>query len=176
MKIITILLYCDFADRNSQTGLALIGALTKQLIWWAGSIPTAVLDLFRRRSKEQKSMDEEDAKMIFRLILDQFDAVYICIDAFDECEPKARIQLLRFLVAMDSASIRLFLTGRHCVEAEVISNLSILSPKIISITAAEEDIRIFLSQSLENDQYPQAMNENFKNQVVERLVKVSDGL
>jgi hypothetical protein len=176
MKIITILLYCDFADRNSQTGLALIGALTKQLIRWAGSIPTAVLDLFKQRSKEQKSLDEEDAKTIFSLVLGQFDAVYICIDAFDECEPKARIQLLRFLIAVDSTSMRLFLTGRHSVEAEVISTLSNLSPKTISITAAEEDLRIFLSQSLKNDQYPEAMNESLKKQVVEKLVKVSDGL
>jgi hypothetical protein len=59
------LIYCDYTDRDSQTGLALIGVLTKQLNWWAETIPTAVLDLFKRKSKEQKLMDEEDAKTIF---------------------------------------------------------------------------------------------------------------
>jgi hypothetical protein len=154
----------------------MIGALMKQLIRWAETIPTMTLDLFKRRSKEEKSMDEEDAKTIFNLLVGQFDTIYICIDALDECEPKARAQLLRFLRTIDSTSIRLFMTGRHSVEADVTSTLSTLSPKTISITAAEEDIRIYLSQSLENDPYPQAMNEAFKNQIVDKLVKVSEGL
>jgi hypothetical protein len=154
----------------------MIGALMKQLIRWAETIPTVALDLFKQRSKEEKSMDEEDAKTIFNLLLGQFDTIYICIDALDECEPKARGQLLRFLRTIDSTPIRLFMTGRHSVEAEVTSTLSTLSPKTISITAAEEDIRIYLSKSLENDPYPQAMNESFKNQIVEKLVKVSEGL
>jgi hypothetical protein len=154
----------------------MIGALTKQLVWWTRSIPTALSDLFKQRNQQQRSMDEEDAKTIFNLLLGQFETVYICIDALDECEPKARGQLLRFLKAIDSASIRLFLTGRHSVEAEVTSTLSTLSPKTISITATEEDIRIYLSQNLENDTYPQAMNEAFKNQIVEKLVKLSEGL
>jgi hypothetical protein len=154
----------------------MIGTLTTQLIWWAETIPTVALDLFKQRSKEKKSMDEEDAKTIFDLLLGQFDIVYVCIDALDECEPKARGQLLRFLKTIDSTSIRLFMTGRHSVEAEVMSTLSILSPKTMSITAAEEDIRIYLSRSLENDAYPQAMTETFNNQIVDKLVKVSEGL
>jgi hypothetical protein len=154
----------------------MIGFLIKQLVWWAQSIPTAAVDLFRRRSKEQKPMDEEDAKTIFGHVLDQFDTIYICIDALDECEPESREQLLRFLKAVDSTSIRLFLTGRHSVKAEVTGTLSELSPKTMSITAAEEDIRIYLSQKLANDRYPEAMNEDFRNQIVERLVEVSQGL
>jgi hypothetical protein len=177
LKTVILLIYCDHADRNNQTGLAMIGALTKQLIWWAQSIPTAVLDLFKRRSKEQKSIDEEDAKTIFSHLLGQFDKVYICIDALDECEPQSREQLLKFLLeAMISRSIRLFMTGRHSVEAEVMSALSDLSPKTISITATEEDIRIYLSQKLTSDRYPEAMNENFKTQVIEKLVEISQGL
>jgi hypothetical protein len=154
----------------------MIGALTKQLIWWAQSIPTAVLDLFKRRSREQKSIDEEDAKTIFNLILGQFHTVYICIDALDECEPESRAQLLQFLKAMDSTSIRLFLTGRHSVEAEVTETLSDLSPNTISITATKEDIQMYLSQKLASDRYAEAMNENFKNEIVEKLVEVSQGL
>jgi hypothetical protein len=174
--VITPIIYCDYADRNSQTGIAIIGALIKQLVWWAPSVPTAALDLFRQRSKERKAMDEEDAKAIFDLVLVQFETIYICIDAIDECEPEARTQLFRFLNMVDSTSIRLFLTGRHSVEAEVTGTLSSMSPKIISITAAEEDIRIYLSQKLENDRYPEAMSKEFKTQIVEKLVSVSHGL
>jgi hypothetical protein len=154
----------------------MIGFLIKQLVWWAQSIPTAAVDLFRRRSKEQKPMDEEDAKTIFGHVLDQFDTIYICIDALDECEPESRAQLLQFLKAINSTSIRLFLTGRHSITAEVIDTLSGLSPRTMSITAAEEDIRIYLAQKLANDRYPEAMNESFKNQIMEKLVKLSQGL
>jgi hypothetical protein len=163
-----IYIYCDYADRNSQTGLAMIGALIKQLVWWAQTVPVAALDLFRKRSKEQRKMDEEDAKTIFSLIRDQFETIYICIDALDECEPEPRAQLLRFLNTMSSNSTRLFLTGRHSAETDVTSVLSGLSPKIISITAVEEDIRIYLSQKLASDRYPEAMNENFKSEIVEK--------
>jgi hypothetical protein len=176
LKIVTIFFYCDYVDRKSQTGLAMIGALTKQLVWWAQSIPAAVSDLFKNRDKGQRSMDEEDAKTIFSLILGQFDTVYICIDALDECEPESRVQLLQFLKSMDSTSIRLFLTGRHSVAAEVTGTFLVLSPKTLSIIAAEEDIRIYLSQRLANDRYPEAMNESLNNQIVEKLVSLSQGL
>jgi hypothetical protein len=176
LKTVILLIYSDYADRNTQTGLAMIGALTKQLIWWAESIPTPALDLFKKRSKEQKAMDEDDAKTIFKHALSQFGTVYICIDALDECKPESRAQLLQFLKAMESTSIRLFLTGRHSVEPEVTSTLLSLSPKITSITAAEEDIRIYLSQKFSSDRYPGAMNENFRNQIVEKLLDVSQGL
>jgi hypothetical protein len=176
LKTVTLLIYCDYADRNSQTGFAMIGSLTKQLIWWAQSMPTDAVDVFKTRSKEQEPMDEKDAKMIFSHVLGQFGTVYICVDALDECELESRAQLLQFLKAIDSKSIRLFLTGRHSVEAEVIGRLSDLSPKTIPIIAAKEDIRIYLSQKLANDPNPEVMNESFKSQIVEKLVEVSQGL
>jgi hypothetical protein len=154
----------------------MIGALTKQLVWWAQSIPTAALDLFKQRSKEQMAMNEEDAKMIFDLLVNQFETIYICMDALDECEPDSRTQLLRFLESMDSTSIRLFMTCRHSVKAEVTGILAELSPEITSIVAAEEDIRMYLSQKLRNDRYPEAMNDSLQNQIVEELVEVSQGL
>jgi hypothetical protein len=86
------------------------------------------------------------------------------------------MQLLQFLKSVDSASIRLFLTGRHSVAAEVTGTLSGLSPKTISIIAAEEDIRIYLAQRLTSDRYPEAMNEDFNNEIVEKLVELSQGL
>jgi hypothetical protein len=154
----------------------MIGALIKQLVRRAPKVPTAVLDLFKRRDKDQRSMDEKDAESIFGVVLAQFDTVYICMDALDECAPESRAQLLRFLKAIDSPSIRLFMTGRHSVEAEITTILSNLSPKTISITAIEDDIRMYLSQELKSDRYPKAMTEDFKEQIVKRLVKVSPGL
>jgi hypothetical protein len=175
-RVVAISIYSDHADQEKQTGLAMIGALIKQLVWWSRSIPATVRDLFRQRSQEKRSLDEIDAKEIFGLVLDQYDTVYICIDAMDECAPESRAQLLRFLKAMDSPSIRLFMTGRHSVEAEIASTLSSLSPKTISITAAEEDIRIYLSQKLESDQRRGAMTEDLKDEIVKKLVGVSQGL
>lgn len=156
----------------------MIGALTKQLIRRTRKIPSSVLELFRQRTQAQRSMDAEDAKIIFNntLGLGQFETVYICIDALDECEIGSRTQLLQFLKAIDSPSIRLFLTGRYNVEAELTSVLSDFSSKTMSIIAAEEDIRTYLSQKLEEDRYPKAMNEAFKHQIMEKLVEISQGL
>jgi hypothetical protein len=154
----------------------MIGALIKQLVRWAQTVPTTVLDLFRQRDKEQRSMNAEDAKKIFDLLLNQFDTVYICIDALDECTPESRSQLLRFLKTIDSPSIHLFMTGRHSVEAEVKGTLSSLSPKTTSITAAEEDIRTYLSQKLESDRCHETMTGDFKDEIVKKLAEVSQGL
>jgi hypothetical protein len=154
----------------------MIGTLTKQLVRRAPKVPTTVLDLFRQRDKDQRSMDEKDAESIFGLVLAQFETVYICIDAMDECAPESRAQLLRFLKAIDSSSIRLFLTGRQSVEVEVITILSKLSPETISITATEEDIRTYLSQKLESDRCRGEMTEDFKDEIVKKLVEVSQGL
>jgi hypothetical protein len=175
-RVAAISIYSDHADRDKQTGLVMIGALIKQLVRRVQTVPVSVLDLFRQRQKDERSLDEEDARKIFGLILDQFDTIYICIDALDECVPESRAQLLQFLKAMDSPFIRLFLTGRHSVEAEVIGTLSTLSPSIVPIIAAEEDIQIYLYQKLESDRTPEAMNENLKNEIMKKLLEKSQGL
>lgn len=168
-------LYCDYRDQENQTILNIIGGLAKQLIRKARSIPDAVWEVFKERTEENRPINLEAAQEIFGHMLRTFSLVYVCIDALDECEPQSRRKFLQYLKGLIHSPLHVFLTGRQNVEAEVTNALANLYPQIIPIVANEEDIRLFLSQKIDEDPYPEAMDETLEKEIIEKIVGLSHG-
>src|ERR1700749_1876806 len=82
--------YCDYRDQLHQTIVNLIGSLANQLVLQVHSIPTAIWEIYKRMAMERKPVNLESTQAVFRIILQQFECVYICIDALDECQPEVR--------------------------------------------------------------------------------------
>jgi hypothetical protein len=83
--------------------------------------------------------------------LGEFEKIYICIDALDECNDSSRRQLLQSMVNLYSQfphAVRLFLTGRPFMK-EVVQRHLPISPCAITLVANEEDIRKFVGSQLE---------------------------
>lgn len=168
-------LYCDYRDAENQTGPKMIGALTKQLMWQAQSIPQTVWEVFGTKNKAREAVDSEVAERLFTLILHEFKVAYICIDALDEYEHQLRIQLLRLFKTLSQTSLRIFLTGRQSVEAEVADALATPTFENVPIAANEGDIRMCVSQRIANDPYPEAMDEKLKDEIIEKIIGLSQG-
>lgn len=170
-------LYCDYRDQESQTGPNMIGALAKQLMRQAHSVPQNTLDFIENQIKERKTANLETIEQLFTLILQEFKVVYICVDAFDECESQLRIQLLQLFRKLSHTSLHVFLTARQSVEveAEVTDALASLTPGKAPIVANNDDIRICLIQRISEDPYPEAMDEKLQNEVIEKIITLSQG-
>lgn len=168
-------MYCDYRDQETQTILNMIGGLAKQLARQARSIPDAIWDIFKEKSTENRPINLEDAQMIFGHLLWTFDPAYVCIDALDECDSQLRRQLLESLKALAQSPLRVFLTSRQNVVSELGDALTIFRTKFIPIVAKEEDIRMYLSQRIAKDPYPDAMDKILEEEIIEKIVGLSHG-
>jgi hypothetical protein len=169
-------MYCDYRDQGIQTIISIMGSLAKQLVSQARFIPAQVWELHKKLSKEQKPMDLQTTQVIIKLVLEQFDRVYVCFDALDELQPDVRRQILEFFKTVSGTTIRLFVTGRPNVESELAHSLADRPTTKIPIVANAEDIEIYLSQRISQDLYPEAMDETLQTQIKEKLIEWSQGM
>jgi hypothetical protein len=176
MNMAVILVYCDYRDQAIQTIISIMGSLAKQLVSQARFIPSQVWEIHKRLSNQQKPMDLETAQAIIKLLLEQFDRVYICFDALDECQLDVRRQLLEFFKTISGTTLRLFVTGRPNVESELFNSLAGKQISNIPIVANVEDIELYLSQRFSQDLYPEAMDETLQTQMKEKIIQWSQGM
>lgn len=181
-NVAILYLYCDYRDQANQTFVNLVGSLAQQLALHANVIPTAIWNIFKDTVKKKQSINAETLQTIVDTLVRGFDCVYIGVDALDECHLDVRSQLLRFLrtVAETGAcagtTIRLFVTGRPNIEAELAASMAGISTSNISIAANKEDLQIYLSQRFSQDRYPEAMDETLRAQITDKIIKWSQGM
>lgn len=175
-KVAVVFIYCDYRDQTNQTILGIIGSFAKQLLSQIRPIPPAVREVHEEMTKEQKSVNLESAEAIFKLVLQHFDSVYICVDALDECYLNTRKQLLQFLNRVTGTTLRLFVTSRPNIEPEVVRSLGNMLVSNMPIAANEEDIRLYLTQQFAEDHHPEAMDDTLRARITDMIIKWSQGM
>ena len=121
-------------------------------------------------------MEVGDISQILKVLLQQLNRSFICLDALDELEPRTRFVLLKALQA-DLRSIRIFLTGRPHIHLGVDEALQ-TKLGAIHINAYEGDIRGYLIHEIEQDEKinPGDMNEQLKEEIVETITGKAGGM
>lgn len=174
--VATIFLYCDYRDRVNQTSVNMIGSLARQLALQVPSIPTAIWELYKEIKKKEQPINVETLQKLINIFVQFFDRIYICVDALDECQSDTRRQLLEFLKSISGTIVRMFVTSRPNIEAELAGSLVDKSTSKIPIAANREDLEIFLSQRFLEDRYPEAMDEKLRAQITNKIIEWSQGM
>ena len=119
---------------------------------------------------------KEDILALLKIRLHQFQRAFICIDATDELEPTVLRQLLIVLKDLITNDTRLFLTGRGHIESEIQKYLQVAQRYTATITASQQDIQEFVEQQIKEDLNPDAMNETLAKDIVDAILKKSQGM
>src|SRR5205807_3312654 len=114
--------YFDFAARNDQSPINMLGSLLRQLVSGLRGIPETVVQTF-----QNEKMVIGGRGLQVSGILEMFHTIatkkrtFICIDALDECVPEYRTLVLESLrqILLASPNTRMFITGRSHVRNEV---------------------------------------------------------
>jgi hypothetical protein len=167
-----VYVYCDYRDKAKQDMCSIIGELAKQLLLQSSSIPDEVWTLFEEHTK----ITAERAQQIFVMLARRFESTFICIDALDECEPRSRSDLFRFLSTSKEASLHIFCTGRTSVETEATELLGPLGTQIRQIFAHEEDLRRHIEAQIAQDCRKGAMDEQLQEDITKVLLSRSQKL
>lgn len=77
--------YCKYDDKNTQPLVAILPAIIKQLCYKKDPLPDRIMRLFRDYSGQSRPPTEDLFKDMFNSIAEEYETVYVVIDALDEC-------------------------------------------------------------------------------------------
>ena len=163
--------YFDFAARNEQSPVNMLGSLLRQLVSGQEGIPECVVRGFRkqRRSIGGRGLQVSGILKMFQTIT-ATKRTFICVDALDECLPAHRMVVLESLrqILQGSPNTRLFMTGRPQVRSEVEERLS-GAATFISIQATEDGVIRYLRDKLRNDPTPKIMSSTLEAEIMKGI-------
>ena len=168
--------YCDFISHQEQTTNNIVGAILKQLVG-RGGITKDLRKAFRKAKKEVGGRGPRLADLmgISRTTIASLPRVFICIDALDECLPKALPELFESLrdIVRESPRARIFLTGRPHVGDDIRRYFT--KAIVIPISPNRDDIRNYVERRLQRDVEPEAMSDDLRADIVRVILeKISD--
>lgn len=158
-KVGVIQFYFDDHDPNNQTADDVIRSFVKQIVYQMANrdFPELLENLFDTKVRLGMSAEPSRSQFIGLLgqCLERFTMVYLCIDAFDECDPDEGVKVLNALQQLPSHKYRLFLTGRtYLLETRQILcdheiSIWLRDASYQPISATRPDIEMYLNDQLQ---------------------------
>jgi len=157
--------YFDFAARNEQSPVNILGSLLRQLVSGLEEIPEAIVRGFQNQKKVVGGR-----RLRVSGILRMFQAItttkrtFICVDALDECVPEHRVVILESLrqIVQGSQNTRIFVTGRSHVQSEVERKLDGTVTFVLIEPRREGIVK-----------YPEMMSSTLEANVMESIPEIS---
>ena len=153
----------------------MIGSLLRQIALGAvGAVDEIKYAFEKSRRGGGKSLRLPEMQKLFVKTIAPLERVYICADAMDELVPQHRSEFLRTLrqIIQEAPKTRLFLTGRPHICGELEKHLT-KRAYIIHIVPDQGDIAKYLNRKMDDDddQDPDLMTENLKNDIMETMLE-----
>ena len=175
-NIAVIFLYCDYQAQKDQSAVSMIGGLVRQAALRAPRIPSEIKSAFDESKRDGGDGPQlPDMVKLFIKVVGSIEVVYLCVDAVDEVLPQHRLELLRALrqILQEAPNVRLFLTGRPYIRAELDKHLT-EGAYTIHIVADQGDITKYLIQKMgDDDQDPSLMTDDLKNDIMKTMLETA---
>jgi len=163
--------YYDFAARNEQSPVNMLGSLLRQLVSGLEKIPEVVVQGFRNEKKVigGRGLQVPEILKMFQAIA-ATKRTFICVDALDECVPENRREVLVSLgqILQGSPNTRIFITGRSHVRSEVERKLDGAAAFIL-IQPTKDGVVRYLRDRLEKDTTPDAMDSTLEAEIMRSI-------
>ena len=177
-NIAVLFLYCDYQSQKDQSVVNMIGSLVRQAALREPTIPSEIKRAFDKSKREGgDGLQLPDMMKLLVKVAGHTEVVYLCVDAVDEVLPKHRFEFLHALrrILQDAPNVRLFLTGRPYICAEIDKHLT-KKACAIQILADQGDITRYLSQKMEDDQDPGSMTEDLRGNIMKTILEKASGM
>jgi len=168
--------YFDFAARDVQSPVNMLGSLLGQLVSGLEETPEVVVRAFRKQKGVIGGRGVRVSEVLGMLrVATATRRTFICVDALDECAPEHRRVVLGSLgqILRGSPWTRLFMTGRPYVRNEVERELD--GATFMSIQPAEEDIFRYIRVRLRRDTTPEIMGSALEAEIMRTIPKITSG-
>jgi len=167
--------YFDFASRNEQSPVNMLGSLLRQLVSGLEGIPEVVVRSFRNQKKVigGRGLQVAGILKMFRTITTT-KRTSICVDALDECVPEHRMVILESLgqIVRESLNTRIFVTGRSHIRSEVERRLGGAAAFVL-IEPTGDGITRYLREKLRSDTTPEIMSSALEENILQSISQLS---
>ena len=165
-KIAIAFLYFDYRDQGSQSLENVVASLLRQVVSQKSVLPTSLVELYTKLGEQKRKPPIQDLERILLHICQDFDQVFIAIDALDECDEATRRKyILPFLAALQKIPrVRLFVTSRPYPED--IRKALDPAPQI-HVQASDADLRMYLRRRIEDSGNADIIDEEFKQHLID---------
>ena len=111
-------IFCDHKETSTQTNVNLLASVWRQLVEGRDDVSDKARALYRNKLTKETRPNQRDILELLRDELQSYSAVYIIVDALDECEDdSSREILIRQFQALQSTA-RLMVTSRPSASTE----------------------------------------------------------
>ena len=172
-NIAVLFLYCDYQAQKDQSAVNMIGSLLRQIVLGAVEIPGEIQNAFDKSKRGGgKCLRLLEMRELFIKTIGSYQQVYICVDAMDELLPQHRPEFFRALqqIIQEAPNTRLFLTGRPHIRGELDKHLT-RGAHTIHVVPDQGDIAQYLSRKIDDDEDPDLMTENLKNDIMKTMLE-----
>ena len=162
--------YFDYRDQKSQSPEDVVASLLRQVASQSALLPISLSELYSKLKKQNRKPQIQDLELTLLHVCQDFDQVFIAIDALDECdEAMRRKPVLLFLATLQQAPRnRLFVTSRP--HPEDIRKALKPAPQI-TVQASDADLRKYLRRRIEDSSSADIIDEEFKQHLIETVAK-----
>lgn len=168
-------LYCNYKARADQSALSLLATLLKQLVQSRPDIAAPVMHMYGHHSERRSRPSLDDVFGTLQSVCSNYTAVYIVVDALDECtdEDSTRGQLIDKLRDLQTRiDLRLMFTSRFI--PEIMENFA--SNPNLEVRASEHDVRRYVEGQLPRLPNCIKRDDKLKRVVEDKIVEAVDGM
>jgi hypothetical protein len=165
--------YCNYKAREEQDASSLLAALLKQLVQSQVSAIEPVERLHQRHADRGTKPSLNEIYSALRDVLMHYPRVYIVVDALDECQDRARRQLLAKLRDLEAGKdVRLMVTSRSIPGIEDLFRKALR----LEVQASREDVKRFVAGQIYRLPGCIQRNAALQEMVQEKIVEAADGM
>lgn len=188
--------YFDFGNKLQGTMEAMLRSLLSQILIQAQDIPDHLKSLARRHfaitrygtspgeilttgPKPARVSQPSIPELVdaFKGVIEEFDSMYLIIDAPDESvELDGILDLLETIVSWKSESLHLLVTSQSKREIEEVLSPIVDSQLLIKSTFVGEDIMSFIQSTLQADRRLRKWPQEIKDEMKTTLFEGSEGM
>ncbi len=164
-NVVVAHLYFDYRNQEYQSTANMLASLLKQLAIPKAELPKPILELHQRLNSQEKRPQQQEIEDALLLTCQDYDRVFIIIDALDECD--VRTHRKHFLKSLETlrtkSSSRIFITSRPYPD-DIKKSLE-SAPQII-ISADDEDLQRYISRELDNSDNLEVIDEELREKII----------
>jgi NACHT domain. len=169
-------IYCDFRRIDDQTVEQLIANLVKQLLRNKCPPPPAVMDAYSRHQKHRSLPSLGNLEEMFHAVATLYkDAVFIIIDALDECQMSGNVRskFIETLLSLQSRGIDINILATSRPVPDIVEAFD--GHSCLEIAAQRDDIERYLRNKMSElpvvSKYPDLQHE-----IISCIASVADGM
>ena len=162
--------YFDYRDNGSQSLDNVVASLLRQIASQKSVLPKSLVELYSKFKDQDRKPQIQDLELTLLDVCQDFDQVFIAIDALDECdEGMRRKHFLLFLATLQQTPrIRLFVSSRpHPKDIRRALNPA---PQV-AVQASDADLRKYLRRRIEESDNADIIDEDFRQHLIETVAK-----